>query len=105
MQNSLASPQAAARELLTRRVARRNLQAFTEYTTPRWDAGKIHRVICEHLDRVARKEVDRLMLLCPPQHGKSRITSERFPAYLLGLDPTRDVISASATGQLAEKFG
>ncbi len=45
------------------------------------------------------------MLLCPPQHGKSRIASERFPAYLLGQNPQTDVISASATAQLAEKFG
>lgn len=45
------------------------------------------------------------MLLCPPQHGKSQITSRRFPAYLLGRDPTIDVISASATAELAEDFG
>ena len=45
------------------------------------------------------------MLLCPPQHGKSDIASRRFPAYLLGLDPTREVVSASATAELAEGFG
>lgn len=45
------------------------------------------------------------MLLCPPQHGKSTAASKRFPAYLLGLDPTLDVISTSATAQLAEEFG
>lgn len=45
------------------------------------------------------------MLLCPPQHGKSQITSRRFPAYILGLDPQEDVISASATADLAEGFG
>jgi hypothetical protein len=49
--------------------------------------------------------VDRLLLLCPPQHGKSRITSERFPAYLLGQNPQLEVVSASATAQLAERFG
>lgn len=45
------------------------------------------------------------MILCPPQHGKSTVTSKRFPAYLLGLDPHKEVISASATAQLAEEFG
>jgi hypothetical protein len=45
------------------------------------------------------------MLLCPPQHGKSQIISRRLPAYMLGLDPTRDVIAASATADLAEGFG
>jgi hypothetical protein len=91
--------------LLRRRAARRNLQSFTEYTTARWQPGKIHKVICEQLDRVARQEIDRLMLLCPPQHGKSTVTSRRYPAYLLGLNPHTEVISASATAQLAEEFG
>jgi hypothetical protein len=45
------------------------------------------------------------MLLCPPQHGKSQITSRRFPAYMLGRDPRLDIISASATAELAEGFG
>jgi hypothetical protein len=50
-------------------------------------------------------EIDRLMLLCPPQHGKSQIASRRFPAYMLGRNPKFDVISASATSDLAEGFG
>jgi hypothetical protein len=57
------------------------------------------------LDRVRRKEIDRLLLLCPPQHGKSEMTSRKFPALLLGEDPTRDVIAASATAELADGFG
>jgi hypothetical protein len=105
MKNSSISPAEAATELLKRRAARKTLQSFTEYTTPRWQPGKIHRVVCEQLDRVVRREVDRLMLLCPPQHGKSQITSRRFPAYLLGHEPTEDWISASATAELAEGFG
>jgi len=105
MQNSMKLRQAAAQILLSRKAARTNLRQFTEATTPRWVPGKIHRVICEQLDRVVSREIDRLMLLCPPQHGKSKITSERFPAYLLGRNPQIDVLSASATAQLAEKFG
>lgn len=46
-----------------------------------------------------------MLLLCPPQHGKSTAASKRFPAYALGLDPTKEVISGSATAQLAEEFG
>lgn len=45
------------------------------------------------------------MLLCPPQHGKSLSSSERAPALALGARPDVEVISASATGTLAEKFG
>jgi hypothetical protein len=56
-------------------------------------------------DRVVRGEIDRLLLLCPPQHGKSEIISRRLPAYILGLNPAEDIISASATSDLAEGFG
>ena len=50
-------------------------------------------------------EVDRLMLLCPPQHGKSTIASKRMPAYILGRRPDWEFISGSATKPLAEEFG
>jgi hypothetical protein len=88
-----------------RRLARQGLQNFTEFTTPKWVAGKIHRVICEQCDRVLRKEIDRLLISCPPQHGKSTTASKRLPALALGYDASLDVISASATSTLAEEFG
>ena len=94
-----------AEVLLARREARKSLVKFMQWTTPRWVPSKIHSEICEQLERVKRKEVDRLMLLCPPQHGKSEIVSKRFPAYMLGEDPTLDIISASASGDLATEFG
>jgi hypothetical protein len=93
------------REQQRRLQAQTTLLGFTEYTTPRWLAGKIHREICAQLDRVRHKEIDRLLLLCPPQHGKSQITSRRYPAYMLGLEPSEDWISASASADLAEGFG
>lgn len=93
------------REKKRRLLARQTLQAFTEATTPNWHAGKIHRVIGEQCDRVVKREIDRLMFLCPPQHGKSQLVSRRLPAFLLGHEPTEDWISASATADLAEGFG
>lgn len=45
------------------------------------------------------------MLLLPPQHGKSTLTSKSFPAFSLALNPLHDIISASATHELAEDFG
>lgn len=93
------------REKKRRLQATQSLLSFTEYTTPRWAPGKLHRVICDQCDRIVRKEIDRLLILCPPQHGKSQIVSRRLPAYLLGHEPTEDWISASATAELAEGFG
>ena len=85
--------------------SRSSLLEFTRWTTPRWEPSRIHREICDAFDLVARGEVDRLLLLCPPQHGKSTVASRRVPAYLLGLHPHWEVICASATSPLAEEFG
>ncbi len=91
---------------MKRRIeAKETLIGFTEYTNPRYKTGKIHRVIAEQLERVERGEIDRLMLLVPPRHGKSELASRRFPARYLGKYPHRQFISSSATGSLAEDFG
>ena len=88
-----------------RRAAATSLIAFTEYTFPRYEAAAIHHQIAEQLERVARNEVDRLMLLVPPRHGKSELASRRFPAWYLGRHPDKQFISASASATLAEDFG
>jgi predicted phage terminase large subunit-like protein len=95
----------AAVELLRRTEATTSLIAFTEFTFERYKTGKIHKQIAEQLERVERGEVDRLMLLVPPRHGKSELASRRFPAFYLGKHPERQFISASASGPLAEDFG
>jgi predicted phage terminase large subunit-like protein len=88
-----------------RRAAARSLIDFTRYTYPRYEAASIHFQIAEQLERVARNEVDRLMLLVPPRHGKSELASRRFPAWYLGRHPDKQFISASASFALAEDFG
>lgn len=95
----------AATELLRRTDAATNLIAFTEYTFPRYRTAPHHKLIAEQLERVERGEVDRLMLLVPPRHGKSELASKRFPAYFLGRKPDKQFLSVSATAELAADFG
>src|SRR5215472_16492372 len=85
-----------------RRAATTGLIAFTEHTYRRYEAAPIHRQIAEHLERVERGDIDRLMLLVPPRHGKSELASRRFPAWYLGRHPDQQFISASASVTLAE---
>jgi hypothetical protein len=94
-----------AAELLRRDDARRDLIAFTECTFPRYRPARHHRMIAAQLERVLAGEVDRLMLLVPPRHGKSELSSRRFPAYYLGHHPDRQFLSISATADLAADFG
>lgn len=95
----------AAQELLKRRQARRSLIDFTTYTYDRYKVGAHHRLIAEQLERVMRREVDRLMLLMPPRHGKSELASRRYPAFCLGNYPHRQIIAASASESFATDVG
>jgi hypothetical protein len=88
-----------------RRAAQTSLISFTEFTYPRYQAAILHHQIAEQLERVERGEIDRLMLLVPPRHGKSELASRRFPAWYLGRHPDHQFISASASVTLAEDFG
>ena len=99
------SPAQAAQELLDRRIARRSLIKFTEYTFPQYQTAEHHRLIAEKLEAVERGEIDRLMIFMPPRHGKSELATKRFPAYALGRNPARQVIQASYNSDLATDFG
>src|ERR1700744_1654954 len=103
--NLHVSPQAAAQEILLRRAARQSLISFTEYTYDRYKTAIHHKIIAEQLERVERGEMDRLMLLVPPRHGKSELASKRLPAWFLGRQPQKQFLSVSPTGELASDFG
>lgn len=85
--------------------ARRSLLRFTEYTNPLYTAAPHHVQICDKLEAVERGEIDRLMIFMPPRHGKSELASKRFPAWLLGRNPHRQIIAASYNSDLASDFG
>ena len=103
--SSLLALQQAALTESKRRAAATSLIAFTEFTYHRYEVAPFHRQIAEQLQRVECNEVDRLMLLVPPRHGKSELASRRLPAWYLGRHPEQQFISASASATLAEDFG
>ena len=91
--------------MLDRRKARQQLIDFTRYTNPKYEIAGLHRTIAGALDDVLSGKIDRLQLKIPPRHGKSELASRNFPAYALGHHPDWQIISASATKELAEDFG
>ncbi len=95
----------AAQELLRRTDAATDLISFTEYTFPRYRTAPHHKIIAGQLERVERGEIDRLMLLVPPRHGKSELASKRLPAWFLGRQAHKQFLSVSATADLAADFG
>ncbi len=64
-----------------------------------------HQKIIKALMRVERGECKRLIINAPPRHSKSILTSEFFPAWCLGRDPTRQIICATYGQELSLTFG
>src|ERR1700743_1188242 len=102
---SSLTPNLALQEVKRRIEAKRSLIRFTEFTNPRYHTAEIHNKIAAQLERVENGEIDRLMLLVPPRHGKSELASRRFPAYYLGRHPEQQFISVWATAEIAGGFG
>jgi len=58
-------------------------------------------VIAEELDRVYDGRTRYLLVMMPPQTGKSELVSRRFPAYVLGKKPEMRIAGASYNADLA----
>ncbi len=85
--------------------ARRRLTRFTEIVAPEITPAPHHLLLAEKLEAVERGDCRRLMIFMPPGHGKSWWGSVWFPAWFLGRHPTRKLITASHTADLATTFG
>ena len=102
---SLATELEATLALARTASARQSLLAFTELTNPLYQTAAHHRLIASKLEAIERGEIDRLMIFMPPRHGKSELASVRFPAWYLGRNPNKQIITASYAHKLAAKFG
>jgi hypothetical protein len=92
-------------EMKRRIRSRTELLHFAQYTMPSYQVGHMHKLICEKMEAVERGECKRLMIFTPPRHGKSELVSKRFPAWYLGRNPHKQIISASYGADLANDFG
>lgn len=87
-----------------RQKGREQMKAFTGYTKKDYTFLWYNEIICKYLDKLERGEIKKLMIFVPPQHGKSELSSRRFPAKLLGSDPNRKVGLISYNATVASKF-
>lgn len=56
--------------------------------------------------RAARGEgTRRIMIMVPPQHGKSTLSSQYFPAWFVGRNPDKRIVLASYETSYAETWG
>ena len=99
----------AAAERVLRNVLRTDFSAFAEKSFgtvcpdqpffPNWHLEAIGHA----LERVVAGKTKRLIILMPPRNLKSICASVAFPAWLLGRDPTRQIICVSYSAELAAK--
>lgn len=85
-------------------LARRHFSNFVTYTKPDYDFNWHHQAIASKLELFAKGQISKMIILMPPQHGKSELCSRRFPAYILGLKPATKIAIVSYSDSLAKAF-
>lgn len=85
--------------------ARGSLIAYTKAMRQDYRPAQLHRQIAHALERLETGKTRRLMIFVPPRHGKSMLTSEHFPAWYLGRNPSKSIVCATYAQELADDFG
>lgn len=86
------------------RESRTDLLRFTLSTMPTFEPADFHRRYYGVLTKFAHREIKKLMVFMPPQHGKSEGSTRRLPAFLLGQNPDLRVAIVCYSSSKAKKF-
>lgn len=107
---AVISPEQARKELARRELARRHLLRFGEYVKRGFKIYPHQKLIADALTRVVeyvntrgKSGCGRLMVLMPPQHGKSLTAANLFPAWCLGKYPDWRFVNVSYNAKRAER--
>ena len=84
--------------------AKKEFLPFVRHCWPIFMEGPHHRIMAEKFEAVSRGDLKRLIINIAPRHGKSELTSWLLPAWLLGQDPSRKLISATHTTEFSQRF-
>lgn len=85
-----------------------DLIAFQRATNPQYEPNWHHRVLAkelEHIESFGDRDYKVLLVFVPPRHGKSELCSIGFPAWYLGRNPDKEIITVSYSAELAQDFG
>ena len=78
------------------------------YAIAQWSGYRVaghHRRIANALERIESGALKRLMVFVPPRYGKSKLCSEFFPAWYMGRNPDKYIISVTYAQELADDWG
>lgn len=88
--------------------SREHLIDFQIATNPKYEPNYHHEVIAKELENIEAKgdqDYKVLLVFVPPRHGKSELCSIGFPAWYLGRNPDKEIITVSYSAELAQDFG
>lgn len=90
--------------------ARKSYYEYVQYTNRGvFKKCKFHEVLCNEVQRFIEEpgspSYDILMVLAPPQHGKSFQITETLPSWLLGRNPEASIMEISFSQEFAQRFG
>lgn len=93
-----------ARREASKELARRKLIRFSKWVNPKYRDNFHHRTIAHALEAVARYSLHRVIIVAPPRHGKSELVSRNFPAWYLGNNQHRQIITATYGDALSTRM-
>ena len=96
--------------------SRASLIPFARYMSPdpdnrvdalcsSYEVARHHRVIGAALEEVEAGRIKRLMISCPPRHGKTKLASMLFPAWAVGRNPRKSIVFATYNDKFAQDIG
>lgn len=94
--------------LMAIQQAKKNLIDFQIATNPKYEPNWHHEIIArelEHIEAFGDRDYKVLLVFVPPRHGKSELCSIGFPAWYLGRNPDKEIITVSYSAELAQDFG
>ncbi|EAQ68706.1 terminase-like family protein [Synechococcus sp. RS9909] len=74
---------------------------FIRAAFPSFQFHRLSELLIDLLQQVADGQLTRLIVCCPPRHGKSQLVSRLFPAYWVSRHPELFCAIASYSGELA----
>jgi predicted phage terminase large subunit-like protein len=74
---------------------------FIRAAFPTFQFHRLSELLIDLLQQVADGQLTRLIVCCPPRHGKSQLVSRLFPAYWVSRHPELFCAIASYSGELA----
>lgn len=99
------SPQQLLAEIEQRERIHNSFAEFCTYVlAPKGQRpARHHLAMIDHLERLERGEIDRLMIFCPPGMAKSTYAAVLFPAWWMIRNPATKVVGVSYGADLANR--